>query len=93
MSGIEELLDCSDIDTVPESAVAPTKKSTEKPPHKSQLPPTICHRRENISSAVQPTKATASESLSSSLKRKLTPGKATDNFQEAKVQLGDASNS
>ena len=92
LSGIEELIDGSD--TVTESAAeVPTKKSTENPPQKSRPQPTKLSRRVEISSDLQPTKTAASGSLCSSLKRKLTPGKATDNCQESKIQLGDDSNS
>ena len=95
MSGIEELIDGSDTDTVTESAAeVPTKKSTENPPQNSRPQPTKLSRRVEISSDLQPTITTAaSGSLFSSLKRKLIPGKATDNCQESKIQLGDDSNS
>ena len=94
MSSIEELIDGSDTDTVTEPAAeVPTKKSTENPPQKSQSQPPKLSRRVERSSDLQPTKTAASGSLFSSLKRKLTPGKATDNCQESKIQLGDDSNS
>ena len=41
---------------------------------------TIRHRSVNTCSAVQPTKAAASESLFSSLNPKFAPGNATDNY-------------
>ena len=88
------MIDGSDTDTVTEPAAeVPTKKSTENPPQKSQSQPTKLSRRVERSSDLQPTKTAASGSLFSSLKRKLTPGKATDNCQESKIQLGDDSNS
>ena len=94
MSGIEELIDGSDTDTVTESAAeVPTKKSTENLPQKSRPLPTKLSRRVEIFSDLQPTKTAASGSLFSSLKGKLTPGKAADNCQESKIQLGDDSNS
>ena len=60
MSGIEELIDGSDADTVTESAAeVPTKKSTENPPQKSRTQPIKLSNRVEISSDVQPTKTAA----------------------------------
>ena len=64
MSGIEELIDGSDTDTVTESAAeVPTKKSTANPPQKSRPQPTKLSRGVEISTDVLPTKTAASGSL------------------------------